>query len=69
MGWSVGSAGVQVGIADLLAALREIPRAFPGCRTRTGASSASRRQIVGNNGLLDSEMQTKGLPDMMTLDL
>ena len=42
----------KLGIADLLAALRQIPEAFPGCRTRTGASRASRGQVVGNVGLL-----------------
>ena len=31
---------IQVGIADLLAALRT-SKAFPGCRTRTGVSIAS----------------------------
>ena len=46
---------MYVGIAHLLAALREIPEAFPGCRTRTGASSAFQGLVVDNDGLLDGQ--------------
>ena len=46
---------MYVGIADLLAAWREIPEAFLGCRTRTGVSSASHGLVVGNDGLLDGQ--------------
>ena len=73
----------KVRIADLLAALREIPKAFPGCQARTGASNASRGQVVGYVGQQSTKMQTasglcwaaeyqnansKGLPDRMIID-
>ena len=48
---------MDVGIGDLLAALRE----FPGCRTRTGVSSASRGPVVGNVGLVDGQCWAGGV--------
>ena len=52
---------MYVGIVDLLAALREIPEAFPGCRTRTGVNSTSHGLVVGNDGLLDGPCWAGGV--------